>query len=146
MISSTQIWRTVLWYPELVSHVFSVCTAYSPPFKRFISTEQLVEGPAPFFGYQIHLASGEVEKRIQSRHDIRQFIKGMFGGRGPNKELIFDPFKGIVFEHLSKVGDSPLLTEKVLLSLIVDRLTKLTDARNLTTIPISMHVTVFMGL
>lgn len=72
-----------------------------------------MKGPAPFFGYQLHLASGEVEKRIQSRDDIRQFIKGMFGGRGPNKELIFSPFDGIVFENLSKVGDSPLMTEKV---------------------------------
>jgi hypothetical protein len=108
------VWRTVLWHPELVSHVFSVCTPYDTPKTTFISTEELVNGPAPQFGYQIHLASGEVEKRIQSRDDIRQFLKGMYGGRGPNRELIFSPQKGILFENLHKVGNSLLLTEKVI--------------------------------
>src|ERR1700753_498213 len=98
------IWRTVLWHPELVSHVFSICTPYDTPKKEYLSTEALVNGPVPQFGYQLHLASGEVEKRINSRDDIRQFIKGMFGGRGPNGEVIFSPTKAILFENLPKVG------------------------------------------
>jgi soluble epoxide hydrolase / lipid-phosphate phosphatase len=108
------VWRTVLWHPELVSHVFSVCTPYDRPNKTFISTEDLVNGPVPQFGYQLQLASGEVEKRIQSRDNIRQFIQGLFGGRGPNKELIFSPFKGILFENLGKIGEARFLTEKVI--------------------------------
>jgi soluble epoxide hydrolase / lipid-phosphate phosphatase len=107
------VWRTVLWHPELVTHVFSVCTPYDTPAKTFRSTEDLAAGPAPQFAYQLHLASGEVEKRIQSRDDIRQFVQGIFGGRGPNKELIFDPFKGILFENLGKIGEARFLTEKV---------------------------------
>jgi soluble epoxide hydrolase/lipid-phosphate phosphatase len=107
------VWRTVLWHPELVSHVFSVCTPYDAPKKQFISTEDLVKGPAPQFGYQLHLASGEVEKRIQSRDDIRQFIQGMFGGWGPNRETLFSPKDGILFENIGKLGPSPLLSENV---------------------------------
>jgi soluble epoxide hydrolase/lipid-phosphate phosphatase len=112
------IWRTVLWHPELISHVFSICTPYDGPNKRFISTEDLVNGPVPQFGYQLQLASGEVEKRIQSRDDIRQFMRGIFGGRGPNKELIFSPFKGILFENLGKMGEARFLTEKVINGII----------------------------
>jgi soluble epoxide hydrolase / lipid-phosphate phosphatase len=115
------IWRTVLWHPALVSHVFSVCTPYDAPKKQFISTEALVEGPAPQFGYQLHLASGEVEKKIQSRDDIRQFLKGMYGGRGPNREVIFDPQKGILFENLHKVGNTRLLSEKVCINCLISR-------------------------
>jgi soluble epoxide hydrolase/lipid-phosphate phosphatase len=107
------IWRTVLWYPELVSHVFSVCTPYTAPSPMFISTEDMVKGPAPQFGYQLQLASGEVEKKITSREGIRQFLRGMYGGRGPNREVMFSPFKGVLYEELPKIGPSPIITEKV---------------------------------
>lgn len=36
------VWRVAQWYPSLVSHVFSVCTAYAPVVERFVSTEELV--------------------------------------------------------------------------------------------------------
>jgi soluble epoxide hydrolase / lipid-phosphate phosphatase len=109
------VWRAVLFHPELVSHVFSVCSPYDTPKTRYMSTEALVKGPAPQFGYQLHLESGEVEKRITSKQDIRQFLSGMYGGRGPNRELLFSPEKGILFENLAKIGPSPLITDKVCL-------------------------------
>src|ERR1700712_873056 len=107
------VWRTILWHPELVSHVFSVCTPFEAPRKVYLSTEDLVNGPAPQFGYQLHLASGEVEPKIQSKTEIRQFLSGMYGGKGPNREATFAPEKGIIFENLSKVGPSRLVTKEV---------------------------------
>lgn len=107
------VWRMAMYQPELVTHVFSVCTPYAPPQKQYVSTEELVKGPLPQFAYQLHLASPEVEGRIQSKEDIRQFLKGMYGGRGPNKEAIFSAEKGILFDNLPKLGDPPLLTSKV---------------------------------
>lgn len=107
------IWRTVLWHPDLVSHVFSVCTPYTAPSKTYVSTETLVKGPAPQFGYQLQLASGEVEPKISSREDIRQFLRGMYGGRGPNGEVVFSPQKGVLFENIPKVGPSPIISDKV---------------------------------
>jgi soluble epoxide hydrolase / lipid-phosphate phosphatase len=107
------IWRTVLHHPELVSQVFSVCTPYNTPDKEYRSTEDIVKNLVPQFGYQLQLASGEVEKRVKSREDIRQFIKGMFGERGPNREHMFSPFRGVVYENLPKIGDTGILDPKV---------------------------------
>jgi hypothetical protein len=107
------VWRVVLFHPELVSHVFSVCSPYDIPRARYISTEELVKGPVPQFGYQLQLAAGEVEKRITSKQDLRQFLSGMYGGKGPNEEFLFSPENGILFENLGKIGPSPLINEKV---------------------------------
>jgi soluble epoxide hydrolase / lipid-phosphate phosphatase len=106
------VWRTVLWYPELISHVFSVCTPYNSPAKTFHPLEDIVKR-IPHFGYQLQLASGEVEKHVESRDEIRQFLKGMFGGRGPNGEVLFSPKKGILFENLHKIEGSGALSSEV---------------------------------
>jgi len=37
----------------------------------------------------------------------------MYGARGPNGELVFDPEKGVVAENLPKVGESRLLNGEV---------------------------------
>jgi soluble epoxide hydrolase/lipid-phosphate phosphatase len=107
------VWRTANWYPELISHLFAVCTPYQAPSKQYMSTEMLVNGPVPQFGYQLHLASGEVEPKINSKEEIRQFLNGMYGARGPNGETTFSPEKGILFENLPKVGATKLMSKKV---------------------------------
>ncbi|MCJ1395535.1 hypothetical protein MMC18_008421 [Xylographa bjoerkii] len=81
------------------------------PTKRFLSLEDTVRTVLPQFGYQIHLGSGEVEKAIVSKEQIRQFLSALYGGQGPNGEIAFNPEKGITFEYLLKMGPSPLLTE-----------------------------------
>ena len=40
-------------------------------------------------------------------------MKGLYGARGPNGELAFDPEKGVVAENLPKVGESRLLNGEV---------------------------------
>jgi len=72
-----------------------------------------VNGPVPQFGYQLHLASGEVEKHINSKESIRQFLHGMYGARGPKGETTFIPEKGVIFENLPKTGKSRLMSDKV---------------------------------
>lgn len=106
------VWRAAAYYPDLISHLFAVCTPYAPPTRRYISTEQLVKGPAPQFGYQLHLASGEVESRINSEESIRQFLNGMYGSRTPSGEVTFSPQKGVLFDNLPKVGQSKLLSDR----------------------------------
>lgn len=81
--------------------------------KTYWSTEDYVNGPLPQFGYQLHLASGEIEKNIDTTEGIRQFLNGMYGARGPNRETMFDPIKGILFENLPKVGKTILMNDKV---------------------------------
>jgi soluble epoxide hydrolase / lipid-phosphate phosphatase len=110
------IWRTVLWHPELISHVFSVCTPYDVPKETFRSTEDLVNGPAPQFGYQLHLASGEVEKKITSKAQLRQFLKGMYGAKSADGKQVFSPEKGVLFGSLQGLENVPavLITENVM--------------------------------
>lgn len=109
----TVVWRCAAWHPDLVSHLFAVCTPYAPPTKDYISTEDLANGPVPQFGYQLHLASGEVEPRINDENGIRQFLNGMYGGRGPNREVMFSPESGVLFNNLSKVGKTSLMSDRV---------------------------------
>lgn len=107
------VWRTALWHPELISHVFSVCTPFLPPSKHYISLEDIVKGPLPQFGYQLHLSGPEVEARIQTRDQIRQFLNGMYGGCGPNGEVLFSPERGILFENLDRLEATQLLSDRV---------------------------------
>ncbi|OAL48395.1 alpha/beta-hydrolase [Pyrenochaeta sp. DS3sAY3a] len=108
------VWRAAAWYPDLVSHVFSVCTPYTAPHREYFSTEDLVKGQLPQFAYQLHLASGEVEKTVKDEQTIRQFLRGMYGARGPNGELAFDPEKGVIEKNLPTIGESRILNGKVL--------------------------------
>ncbi|KAL5117634.1 hypothetical protein ACEQ8H_004527 [Pleosporales sp. CAS-2024a] len=108
------VWRAAQWYPDLVSHVFSVCTPYTAPSKQYFSTEDLVRGQLPQFAYQLHLASGEVEKSVKDEQSIRQFLKAMYGARGPKGELAFQPEKGVLAENLPLIGESKILNGKVL--------------------------------
>jgi pimeloyl-ACP methyl ester carboxylesterase len=107
------VWRAALWHPKLVSHVFSVCTPYAAPQKTYASTEDLVKGGLPQFGYQLHLASPEVEQSITTPEQIRQFISGIFGGHGPNGEVVFDPRTGVLLDNLPKVGKARLVSDEV---------------------------------
>ena len=100
-------------HPDLVTHVFSVCTPYAEPQKDYYSTEDLVKGPLPQFRYQLHLAGPQVEAALQSEEQIKQFLNGMYGGKGPNGELAFDPVKGILVENLPKLGKGRLFSDKV---------------------------------
>ena len=78
-----------------------------------MSTKDLANGPLPQFAYQIHLASGEVEKIVKDEQSIRQFLKGMYGAKGPKGEIAFDPEKGVLGENLPSIGESKVLNGKV---------------------------------
>lgn len=41
----------------------------------------------------------------------------MYGARGPNGELAFDPEKGVLAENLPKIGESRILNGKVRLKI-----------------------------
>ena len=68
----------------------------------------------PNFGYQLQLASGAVEEHIKTKVQIKQFLNGLYGGKGPNGEVGFDVRKGVLFENLPILRKSALLDEEVL--------------------------------
>ena len=109
------MYRIALWHPDFVTHIFSICTPYMPPSKDFLSTETLVKsGRLPNFTYQLHLASGDVEKNIKSREQIRMFLNSLFGGVGPNGERGFYTHEGVRFGELPSLRPTELVDEATL--------------------------------
>jgi pimeloyl-ACP methyl ester carboxylesterase len=107
------VWRLAAWYPEIIKAVFSVCTPYVPPSPVYFDLEMVV-ARVPSYGYQLQLAGPAVEAQIAGREKLRQFLNGMYGGRGPNSEAAFDATKGVLFENLDKLGQSPMLSPEEL--------------------------------
>lgn len=107
-------YRVALWYPELVSHIFSVCTPYTPPDKRFVPLEDLVKTKLPNFTYQLHLASGQVEKHVQTREQIRQFLNGVYGARTPTGQYGIDVRSGVLFDNLNTIGKTKLMSDAMM--------------------------------
>lgn len=77
-----------------------------------MSIEDVVNGPLPQFRYQLQLAAGDAEV-LTTKEELRNFMKFVSGGRGPNGEYGFHPLKGIILENLPKLERGPFMTEKV---------------------------------
>ncbi|CAL5873202.1 uncharacterized protein PFLUO_LOCUS7471 [Penicillium psychrofluorescens] len=75
------VYRVALWHPDLITHVFTVCVPYARPQAQNIALEDLVRTAAPHFAYQLQFASGELEKVVRSKDEIRQFLIALYGGR-----------------------------------------------------------------
>ena len=81
--------------------------------KEGISLESLVQNAAPHFAYQLQFKSGELEKVIRSKSDIRQFLLALYGGRTEAGEAGFDAHKGVLVDKIGGLKPSRLLTEEV---------------------------------
>ncbi|KAJ5672065.1 hypothetical protein N7507_001192 [Penicillium longicatenatum] len=107
-------YRVALWHPDLVTHLFTVCVPYSSPKKEFLPLEEMAHTVMPNFGYQIQFASGELEKVVQSKEEIKQFLTALLGGRTPEKQIGFEAEKGVLLDHLMRLRHSRLLSEEEL--------------------------------
>lgn len=106
------VFRIALWYPTLVTSIFSICTPYTPPTATYYPLEEITKTVLPNFKYQLHLAGPEVQKSITTKDQIRNFLKGMYGGRTSTGEVLFDVSKGVILENLDDIGPSKLLNEE----------------------------------
>ncbi|CEJ58124.1 hypothetical protein PMG11_06794 [Penicillium brasilianum] len=107
-------YRIALWHPELVSHLFTVCVPYARPQPTYVSLEDLVKNAAPNLAYQLQFASGELEKVIRSKSEIKQFLSALYGARTEKGEVGIDTDKGLFLDKVSKLKTSRLLTEEEL--------------------------------
>ncbi|KAI9845254.1 MAG: hypothetical protein M1837_005010 [Sclerophora amabilis] len=105
--------RIALHHPELVSHLFSICTPYFPPSKSYKSTEEVVRGGLSNFTYQIQLSGPEVEANVQNKDQIRLFLNAMYGGTNDRHEAGFSVLEGVLFDKLPTLRRNPLLTDQV---------------------------------
>ncbi|KAF6842800.1 hypothetical protein CMUS01_02726 [Colletotrichum musicola] len=106
------VWRVALWHPSLIKGVFSVCTPYNSPTTYWFDLADLIAaGKFHNFKYQLQLRGEEVPERLTKPEDIRQFLQGIYGGRGQNGELVFNTEQGVVWENVGKIGPTPLLDD-----------------------------------
>ncbi|KHN99461.1 epoxide hydrolase [Metarhizium album ARSEF 1941] len=109
------VWRTVLWHPELVKAVFSVCTPFAPPNPVWIPLEDhIAAGRLTNFKYQLQLAGPHVERELGSEEKVRHFLNAMFGGRGKDGKTGFSTSEGVLLDDLAALGPSPLVSEEEL--------------------------------
>lgn len=101
------VWRIVLWHPNLVRAVFSICTPYWQPSPQYLDPEAYAER-LPNFRYQLYLAGPELPREIQGVDRTRQFLNGLGGGRGPAGATFFDTASGARIDLIGKLGRSPL--------------------------------------
>ncbi|QSZ30050.1 hypothetical protein DSL72_004568 [Monilinia vaccinii-corymbosi] len=103
------VYRIALYYPQLITAVFSVCTPFFPPQTQY--TPMTVR---PNFKYQLQLQGPDVEREIVGKEKLGKMLNALYGGRTPEKELAFSVTEGINFSALDHLGPSPLLTREEL--------------------------------
>ncbi|KAH0537002.1 hypothetical protein FGG08_006174 [Glutinoglossum americanum] len=108
------VYRVCLYYPEFVTHLITVTTPYLPLAKEYIPMEKLVNERIPSFRYQLQLVGPDVEAKIQTRDQIKEFLNAVYGGKGPNGEIGFTATDGVLFQNLSVLRPTPLVSAKEL--------------------------------
>ncbi|KAL8925205.1 MAG: hypothetical protein Q9172_002310 [Xanthocarpia lactea] len=109
------VYRIALWHPELVTQVFTICTPYTAPSNKYASLEDIVKsGRLPNFGYQIQLASGQLEATIESRDQIKQLLNALYGATTSGGLPGFDVKTGVHLDRLPQLGHTKLVNERML--------------------------------
>jgi len=102
--------RTYLYYPSLVSHIFTIGTPYLPPMKDWLEFDAYVT-KYPTFKYQGQFAGKELEQKLYSKTALRQFWIATYGGRGPAGEAAFSTERAL-FENWPLLIPSDVLSEE----------------------------------
>lgn len=103
------VYRVAIWYPKLVSALFSICTPLSPPQTKHVPLSQF-----PNFKYQNQFSGPDLEREVVGEAKIREFLNGMYGGRGSNGETAFDVSHGYYVENGAKLQPTRLLSKEEL--------------------------------
>ncbi|KAI1082394.1 epoxide hydrolase [Whalleya microplaca] len=107
-------WRIVMWHPELIRCVFSLCVPFTPPNPAKLSLEEVVKR-MPNFTYQLQLVSPAAENIANaSEARMRAFLNAAYDGRTPSGEGAVKVEVGFLEDRLDAIGQSPLFTDEVL--------------------------------
>lgn len=107
-------YRLALWHPRLVTHLFSICTPYFKPAKRYVPLEEyLKQGKATNFGYQLKLRDGQIDG-ITSKHQIKQVLNAAYSGEGQDVTRGFSIQHGFDIENLSNLKPTKLVSDALL--------------------------------
>ena len=105
--------HTHLYHPRLTPFLFTVCTPYFPPTPNYTSLPSLV-ARRPNLAYQLQFASPDLESRIVSKPQIRQFLNGIFGGKTPAGKQAFHGDGGLDLESLKDLKQTELMSDDML--------------------------------
>lgn len=94
-----------LWYPKLISKLFVLATPFIAPMNKYIPLTELSN-----FKYQLQFIGPDVETAIVGEEKLRQFFRGIYGGRTPNGEAVMDVSYGIYLDRLESVGPPKFLS------------------------------------
>jgi soluble epoxide hydrolase / lipid-phosphate phosphatase len=112
------VWRMAMWHPEVVSAAFTLNVPYLPANAKFADLAAVAER-IPSFRYQLQLASPVAETIVDaSETNLRGFLAGIYGGKGPAGELAFTVDVGVREENLAKIG-APALMDTTMLDFYV---------------------------
>lgn len=113
------VYRVAQFYPELVTHVFSVATPYFPVLREYRSADDLVKGGLRVFAYQLQLGSAEhvVEKCLgKDERKARRFLNGIYGGKPRSGKSFMTGEEGVdlgMVEGREEIRKTPLLDDEV---------------------------------
>jgi pimeloyl-ACP methyl ester carboxylesterase len=111
------VYRIAQWKPQLVSHVFSVCTPYFRVLDQYVSTQDIVDSGVKQFGYQLQFGSedGKVEAVVKDERTMRNFLLGAYGGQSKSGKKFMTPEQGVFLDVVrdDDFEPSPLLNPEV---------------------------------
>lgn len=94
-------WRLALWHPQLVKAIFGVCVPYTAPRDDVPPLEDIIRaGVMPNFNYQLQLIGPDVEREIQGKQKIREFLSAVYAGWNEEGKRGFSVDKGVLFDRL----------------------------------------------
>ena len=107
--------RVALWHPQLVKALFLVCVPYMPPREGGATLEDIVRaGALPNFQYQLQFIGPDVEREIQGKVKIRQFLSSIYGGWSEEGKRGFSVEHGVLFDRLEGMSPPELLSAEEL--------------------------------
>ncbi|RTE68523.1 hypothetical protein BHE90_017100 [Fusarium euwallaceae] len=105
------VWRTAMWFPDLVQGVFSIGTPFIPPSSVFLSPDDAARSKGPMSSrYQTQFRGTEIEDEIRDEERVWQFLDAMFGGASTEGDVGFSVTEGVLFGNLPKLGQSRLIS------------------------------------
>ncbi|KAH6959850.1 Alpha/Beta hydrolase protein [Ilyonectria sp. MPI-CAGE-AT-0026] len=105
------VWRTAMWFPDLVQGIFSIGTPFIRPSSVFLSLDDATRSKRlTTLRYQLQFRGTEVEDEIRDEEKVRQFLNAMFGGAGAEGEVGFSITEGVLFDNLPKIDQSRLIS------------------------------------
>lgn len=120
------VYKVGLWYPDLVSGLFTIAVPYMPPWLGLSTewndlAELVADGTYPTLGYQLQWRDQSIDRNFTTPSAVRLFLNAGFGGLTPDGRPGFTSEKGLDYDLLPLLEPQTLVSEAEL-DFLVDSL------------------------